>query len=215
VICCFPLPVQSFLVSGPFRAHDHIFAVSKTFMCYDLLVLSVCLSVCQSVCLSVCLCSKLLLALAYTVILGSGSFFCPVQVNCCRLSPAQSFLVVDPMGLMTLFFCLVDSGSCAATHTSRFWLACELQPLAAQLFFVLDPVGPMIHIFLSHTLGSSWLVGQMNCCWPSPAQLFQVLGPIRTHDQIFTCFKNTYMFENAVPSSTRGGAFLLSTHSSS
>jgi hypothetical protein len=32
------------------------------------------------------------------------------QVNCCWPSPGQSFLVLSPMGLMTIFFCLITLG---------------------------------------------------------------------------------------------------------
>jgi hypothetical protein len=45
----------------------------------------------------------------------------------------------------------------------------------------------------------------VDCCWPSLAQSFLVLGPVGTYDQIFVHSKNIYMFENRSSSSARGG----------
>jgi hypothetical protein len=49
-------------------------------------------------------------------------------------------------------------------------------------------------------------------CLPLPAQLFFVLGPIRTHDHIFVHSKITYRSWNGVSSLTSGVQLLLLTH---
>jgi hypothetical protein len=81
--------------------------------------------------------SKLMLSLTSTIILDSeshdthdcillshnsgshatvGQLIC--QVNCCWLSPAQSFLVLCPMGLITVFYRLTSSSNflCCCLH---------------------------------------------------------------------------------------------------
>jgi hypothetical protein len=50
----------------------------------------------------------------------------------------------------------------------------------------------------------------VNCCWPSPGQLFLVSSPNKTHNLIYVRSKTVYMFGNGVSSQMRGHYGLLS-----
>jgi hypothetical protein len=45
----------------------------------------------------------------------------------------------------------------------------------------------------------NWILSiAVNCCWPSPALLFLVLGPVGTHDQIFVRSETIYAIRRIV-----------------
>jgi hypothetical protein len=130
------------------------------------------------------------------------------RLNCCRSSPAQEFLLSNPVVahdhilLFRTFTCFEmgpplqrGEGSDYNSHSPSTMGDSSLS----------SPPPPHTH---THSLPACRPVHQVKYCLPSPAQSFLISNPVETHDLIYLRSKTAYVIGNRVSFSTIRGVCL-------